>query len=123
MQAWLDLIPEKDAARNGDKYDAPLPEIPDDHSYLVDWLHQIGTAAAGFDSLKPLPFAEIEAWARLMRFRLSAFEAKAIRVMSVAFAGIANDPKSECPEIDNEDIQNSINEAGISSWIALAKKG
>lgn len=123
MQAWLDLIPSKDAARNGDKYDAPLPEIPDEYSYLVAWLHDAGTVVRGFDTLNPLPFTEIEAWARLMRFRLSAFEAKAIRLMSLAFATIANDPKSECPDVDNDEIQQSINQTGIDSWIALAKKG
>ena len=124
MQAWLELIPEKDASRNGDRHNVDLPEIQGDYAYLVEWLHAIGTVSRGFESLNPLPFAEIEAWSRLKRIELSEFEAMAIRSMSAAFVTIANNPKSDCPSAeDDEEVLQSINEQRLSGWFALANKG
>lgn len=120
MQAWLSITPENSSTTNRERYgEGLLPDIDEHYCYLPDYLHQIGTAGRGFDSLVPLTFHEIEAWARMTRADLTPFEVTAIRAMSAAYAAIASDRKARCP-VETPEVQSSIDAANAATWMAAS---
>lgn len=63
----------------------PLPESP--LPYLTDLLFEIGPAMPGGFGMAPLSEGEIESWQFNQRTRLSAWEAKTIRLLSRDYVG------------------------------------
>lgn len=118
MLAWLALTPKNSENTNEQLYGRDLPSVPFEYGHLPQFLLEIGIAGRGFGELAPLTFTEIRAWEAAMQFNLSRFEFTAIRSMSAAYVGIANNREAECP-IDSEHVRASINEANAAAWRSL----
>lgn len=121
MEAWLQLKPEGARATNEDLYGGAPPEVSEDVAHLPAWLLELGAIASGGLSVAPLTFCEIEAWSRLTDNALTPFEARALASMSRVYAHIASKPNAPCP-IESTEIKEAKDAAGVSSWLALAKR-
>lgn len=119
MRAWLRLIPKGERTTNAARFGRRYPPIPHEWRHLPVWLDELGNAGHAFGERLPLTFTEIQAWATCTGIRLQAFEARALREMSDAFAWTINNPDAPCP-IDSEEIGEQMDAAAIASWLAVA---
>ena len=105
-----------------------LPEIPDEFGHMPGWLLDAGECVQNGGSFQPLPFTEIESWARQCGIELTHFEASALRKMSAAFASMLNrnGDNAQCPISlpDDEPLQEEADMmAAVATWKALATSG
>jgi hypothetical protein len=103
-RAWLDAVPEVKGLKvkpppRWQQYQnlkGKLPALPlviSGH-HLVGYLYEFGPTIAG----QPVPFQEIDSWARTTRRRIDGWEAATLRQMSVAYAVQAQRSRDpDCP--------------------------
>ena len=120
MQAWLNQKPEGSARTNSEVYNGELPEVDDDYAHLPEFLIELGFGSHSY-GMAPISHQEIRAWSLNMNIPLTPFECKALKVMSIAYVSIVNDKKAACP-IQTEEVQQTINDANIASWLAVCKR-
>ena len=101
MRAWKLIKPTKDStSTHGEIYSAiELPEIPDEWAHMPAWLNDVGECVHNGSFYQPLPFTEIESWARQTGLELTHFEVRALRQMSNNFSSMMNrsEQQEPCP--------------------------
>lgn len=105
-----------------------LPGIPDEFGHMPGWLLEAGECSQNGGSFQPLPFTEIESWARQTGKELTEFEAGALHKMSRSFANMLNCNMQDepCPISlpDDEPLQEDADMmAAVATWKALATSG
>lgn len=104
--AWLRAVPSDDNWEKGVsrlKYledrdrDIHLPDISG-VELVVTYLAELGYADQGFDSLKPVAWSEIQAWANMTGLTVQTWLALMLRELSEEYATQANRSReASCP--------------------------
>lgn len=104
---------------NGERFDVELPYVEDEVLHLTDFIEEIGFVSNNGMGVSAVTFSEIRDWAELTEIELTPSEARALRMMSAAYAGQINSSDDSCP-ISDESTRESIDMVNIQAMIAMA---
>lgn len=67
-------------------------------AYLLDYLFEVGPVMAGGMGHAPLTFQELTAWQERIGIRLSPWEARTLRLLSMAYISASHEAEArDCP--------------------------
>lgn len=102
-------------------YGVEPPPVPAEVEHLCAFFAELGCVERTGMGVAPLSHREVRAWAELRRFEPSAREARALRMMSQAYANTANTPDAPWPIEDEDDaVREQIDRVRIGALIASA---
>jgi len=121
MLAWLNRTPKDSKLTNGERFaDIELPEVEEGCLHLLDILEEIGTVNTSGMSVSRISWVEIDTWAARTQFELLPNEARALSMMSAAYASQTNSTDESCP-LDDDTIRESVDMVNIRAMIEMAE--
>jgi hypothetical protein len=82
------------------------PECPEELEYLVEWSYRLhGRSGSGMGGIAPLSYVNLDAWARLMGYELTATEVDALIDLDAAMCAAHGEDTSKATPGDNNEQQ------------------
>jgi hypothetical protein len=103
----LSRLKQLQAEKKDDTWHPDMPPV-EGSQYLLAYLYEIGPSMAGGMGEAPLTHEELAAWQRNTGIQLTPWEARTLRMLSMAYIGSvqeAADIDCKCPWEQSEDVK------------------